>query len=284
MQRKVPNYLPKASADQLLLGPKAGANRAISVIVRSIICISFFFMIFPAFDLTVSRWFADGSVFVLAEQPVLLGLRQIGLKGSDLIAGTMLLLLGLHILLPRRGTICAPHKPLFVLLSFVASQLLVEVLKVLIGRARPRHLLEFGGHAEFTPVWQFSAACARNCSLPSGEAAAAAAAFSLLVFVPARRRWNATILMAPVLMLIAFNRVLFGAHFLSDVILGWMLTMLVMALIWKWMEPSSKEIDLFFTSIRPSGRVQHTAVGNRSRDRATVAQTACHPRHEDAKR
>lgn len=36
MQRTVPNYLPKASADQLRLGPEAGANRAISVIVRSI--------------------------------------------------------------------------------------------------------------------------------------------------------------------------------------------------------------------------------------------------------
>ncbi|NHF74639.1 phosphatase PAP2 family protein [Paracoccus sp. 12-3] len=213
-------------------------------------------MIFPAFDLAVSRWFADGSVFVLAEQPLLLGLRQFGLKGSYLIAGTMLLLLGLHILLPRRYIPGEPHKPLFVLMSFVASQLLVEVLKALIGRARPRHLLEFGGNAEFTPVWQFSAACARNCSFPSGEAAAAAAALSLLVFVPAGQRWTATIIMAPVLMMIALNRVLFGAHFLSDVVLGWMLTMLVMALVWKWTEPRSERIAMFFTKIRPSGRFQ----------------------------
>ncbi|MFN3273665.1 MAG: phosphatase PAP2 family protein [Paracoccus sp. (in: a-proteobacteria)] len=209
-------------------------------------------MAFPAIDLAVSRRVAQGPVFVLAEHPFLKGLREFGLHGPVCLVAAMLLLLGLHVLLPKRYAFCPPHKPLFVLLSYAAGPgLVVETLKPLIGRARPRQLLEFGGTADFTPVWQFSAACARNCSFPSGEASGAAAALSLLVFVPAKQRWIAAAVLTPVLMMIAFNRVLFGAHFLSDVVLGWLLTMLAMAWIWKWTEVRSKRIDTFFSRTRP---------------------------------
>lgn len=248
MRRTVPSYLPKASANASPPDARTGVDRALAVIARSIIWISFIFMIFPAIDLAMSRWVAQGSVFVLAEQPFLKGLREFGLHGPTYIVIAMLLLIGLHVLLPKRHEICAPHKPLFVLLSFAAGPgLVVETLKVLIGRARPRHLLEFGGTADFTPVWQFSAACARNCSFPSGEASGAAAALSLLVFIPERQRWIAAVVLTPILMLIAFNRVLFGAHFLSDVVLAWLLTMLAMAWIWRWTDARSKSIDTFFT-------------------------------------
>lgn len=252
MRRTVPSYLPEASADVARHDARTGVDRALDVIARSIILVSFVFVVFPAIDLTVSRWFTEGSAFVLAEQPFLKGLREFGLRSPKYIIGAMLLLIGLHVILPKRYAFCEPHKPLFVLLSFAAGPgLVVEILKFLIGRVRPRNLLEFGGNADFTPVWQFSAECARNCSFPSGEAAAAAAALSLLVFVPARLRWSASIALTPVLMLIAFNRVLFGAHFLSDVVLGWLFTMLAMAWIWRWTEARSKRIDEFFTRARP---------------------------------
>lgn len=253
MRRTLPGYLPDVSANVSRHDARTGIDRALTAIVRSIVWISVIFMIFPAIDLAVSRWFAEGSVFVLARQPFLKGLREFGLRSPVYILSAMLLLIVLHIFLPKRHAFCEPHKPLFVLLSFVAGPgLLGETLKALIGRARPRHLLEFGGSADFTPVWQVSAACARNCSFPSGEASGAAAALSLLVFVPEKQRWIAAIILTPVLMLIAFNRVLFGAHFLSDVVLGWLLTMLAMAWIWRWTDARSHRIDKVFTRTRPS--------------------------------
>lgn len=213
-----------------------------------IVWTSFIFIVFPVIDLAVSRWFAEGQVFILAEHPFLKGVRDISRKGQFYIVAAMLLLIGLCIFLPKRYRFCPLHKPLFVLLSFASGPVaVVEILKALIGRTRPRDLIEFGGTGDFTPIWQFSAACSRNCSFPSGEAAAAAAALSLLVFVPKRSRSLAALILTPCLILIAVNRVFFGAHFISDVMLGWLLTMVTTAWIWRWIEARSNVIDNFLT-------------------------------------
>ncbi|WP_313664668.1 phosphatase PAP2 family protein [Shinella sp.] len=247
MQKAVSSDLLKFSIRQ-----PSTADKALTVLGTSIICVSFFFMIFPMVDLAVSQWFARDQVFVLAEQPFLQAVRRIGRDGQIYLIGAMLLLMGLQAFGPKRYEFGPPHKPLFVLLSFaVGPFIVVHVLKFLIGRVRPRDLYEFGGSADFTPVWQFSAACSRSCSFPSGESSAAAAALSLLVFIPARLRGITALAMVPFLLMIAFNRVLFGAHFLSDIMLGWLFTMFAMVLIWRWMEPRSDAICRFITRARP---------------------------------
>lgn len=233
------------------LAVQSNTDRALAVIGTSIIWISFVFVVFPELDLLVSRWFADDGIFFLADDPFFRGLRDNSRQAQPYLLGSMILLIALHRFLPRQMMVCAPHKPLFVLLSFAAGPLLaVQILKIVIGRERPRALAEFGGTADFTPVWQFSAACSRSCSFPSGEASAAAASVSLLILVPAKFRQAVAILLMPCLLLIAFNRVIFGAHFLSDVMLGWLLTIFVMGLVWRWMEARSGTIDRFFTHPR----------------------------------
>lgn len=259
MRKFASNDLPTVRVDKKQPNTQSNTDRALAVIGTSIVCVSFFFMVFPLADLAVSRWFAEGQVFVLAEQPFLLALRGLSREVTRYIIWAMVLLIGLRTVAPKRYRFCPPHKPLFVLMSFAAGPgLVVEILKVLIGRARPRDLLEFGGSADFTPVWQFSVACSRNCSFPSGEAAAAAAALSLLVLVPVKLRGGAAIMLTPCLVFIAFNRVLFGAHFLSDVVIGGLLTMLAMAWVWRWIEARSKQIDKLFTPAFFFGRTPAT--------------------------
>lgn len=233
MRNSVPGRALRPFAPPAARAPRSEFDHWTVTLARGTIVVSFVFMALPAIDLAVSGWFFDGSVFGLADQPVLKALRQIGLKGPFILIGLMVLLLCLRTLPALHQLICAPRKALFVMSSFVSGQILVEVVKPLIGRARPRNIIEFGGDAEFTPLWQISSQCGSNCSLPSGEAAAAAAGLSLLVFVPARHRSGVAIILAPILWLIAFNRVLFGGHFLSDVILGWLLTVLAMVWLWK---------------------------------------------------
>lgn len=210
-----------------------GVDRAIIHLMRAMLLVSFLFMIFPMIDLAVARFFARGTEFTLSGHPVLMGLRQIGLKAPLIAMAAMALMIVLALL--RSGKLSREKisRPLFVLLSLVTGQLVVETLKPLIGRARPRQLIEFGGDAVFTPVWQFAAECSRNCSFPSGEATGAASMLALLVFVPKKYLAFVAAGYAPLLMLIAFNRVMFGAHFLSDVMLGWLITMLAMAWIWR---------------------------------------------------
>ncbi len=228
----------------------ANTDGGLAVIGMLIVWTSFIFVVFPMLDLAVTRLFAHGRVFWLMENPFLKGVRDISRQSQTYLLPGMALLIALRAFLPGRFRICPPHKPLFVLLSFAAGPLvIVQILKVVIGRVRPRELVEFGGTADFTPVWQFSAACARNCSFPSGEAAAAAAALSLLVFVPAKHRWIAAAILTPCLLFIAFNRVIFGAHFLSDVMLGWLLTMFAMIWIWRWVDGNARAIDRFFARL-----------------------------------
>ncbi len=237
------DYWNSPSGDAGLSQPAAPSSTdgAIAVIGASIVWVSFVFVVFPDLDLMVSRWFVEGQTFFLGDNPFLREVRDISRQAQPYLIGSMIMLIALHKFLPHRMRFCSPHKPLFVLLSFAAGPLLVvQTLKVLIGRVRPRALVEFGGTADFTPVWQFSAACSRACSFPSGEASAAAASLSLLVFVPARLRWAAAIILVPCLVFVAFNRVILGAHFLSDVVLGWLLTMFVMAWVWRWMEAQSR--------------------------------------------
>ncbi|NLR98247.1 phosphatase PAP2 family protein [Rhizobium sp. P38BS-XIX] len=225
-------------------------DKAVALIGMLILSTSFVFVVFPRLDLTVSRLFVHGSAFWLMENPFLQAVRDVSRQSQIYLLPFMALLIALRAFMPLRFCFCPPHKPLFVLLSFAAGPLvIVQTLKILIGRVRPRELVEFGGTADFTPVWQFSAACSRNCSFPSGEAAAAAAALSLLVFVSARYRWAAALILTPCLLFVAFNRVIFGAHFLSDVMLGWLLTMFVMVWIWRWVDANAKAIDRFFTTL-----------------------------------
>ena len=229
---------------------QATADSEFAVIGMLIVWTSFVFVVFPKLDLAVARLFAHGHAFWLVENPWLKAVRDIARQSQPYIVGAMAVTVVLHVFLPRRLRFCPPHKPLFVLLSFAAGPLLiVQTLKVAIGRVRPRDLIEFGGTADFTPVWQFSGACSRNCSFPSGEAAAAAAALSLLILVPARRRWIAAAIMVPCSLIVAFNRVIFGAHFLSDVMLGWLLTMFAMAMIWRWIGANSRAIDRYVTRL-----------------------------------
>ncbi len=219
-------------------------THALTVTGWLIVGVSFIFTVFPTIDLTVSSWFAKDGNFILGDNVLLRGFRDYSRLLTKVIMWSMVLLTALCIACPRRLGPCAAHKPLFVLTSFFAGPVaVVEALKFAIGRARPRHLVDFGGSADFTPVWEFAAACSHNCSFPSGEAAGAAAALSLLVFVSPKYRALTASMVTPVLSFVAINRVAFGAHFLSDVVLAWLITLFIMLLIWRWMQGRSQNVD-----------------------------------------
>jgi membrane-associated PAP2 superfamily phosphatase len=113
--------------------------------------------------------------------------------------------------------------------------LVVNLLfKSLWGRARPVQIDQFGGDAAFTPAWVISDACQSNCSFVSGEGSSAAWIVGvLLVVTPAR--WRPAVLPLGLVYALALsmNRLAFGGHFLSDILLSWALTALVMAGVYR---------------------------------------------------
>ncbi|MBF0268349.1 MAG: phosphatase PAP2 family protein [Alphaproteobacteria bacterium] len=100
---------------------------------------------------------------------------------------------------------------LYALLVMVTSGLLVNLLKYLIGRIRPRHLFEQGmyGFEPFNTQWGMN-------SFPSGHSQAIFAAMMALYFI--YPRYDAAYLVLA--FLIALSRVMITVHYLSDTVMG----------------------------------------------------------------
>ncbi|MFN3668984.1 MAG: phosphatase PAP2 family protein [Brevundimonas sp.] len=209
--------------------PTASSDASLAVLVFVALATSLFFHVFPGVDVSVSRWFHDAADgFVLAESPTLRALRS----SSTWVMGGALLLTLFHLIghalagqIPGR----AARRSLWLLSCLVVGPgLLVNgLLKEHWGRPRPNGTDIFGGEAPFQKVWVISEWCERNCSFVSGEASSAAWLVAAALIAPRRVRTAATALAAIYAFALSINRVAFGGHWLSDVLLAWLLSALV---------------------------------------------------------
>ncbi|MDR6434707.1 phosphatase PAP2 family protein [Brucella pseudogrignonensis] len=225
----------------------------INLAITALLASSFLFIIFPNLDLAIIRIFANGHNFPLSENWILLAIRDANRRSMIYLLTVMIIFIALYSIKPHKFNFFRPHKAFFVILSFLIGPFLtVQLLKGFIGRARPRGLLEFGGTADFTPVWQYAAQCGRNCSFPSGEAATAAATLSLIILLPIKWRWIGFSVLTPTLIFASFNRVMFGAHFPSDVIVAWAIMCCLMTWLWQRITNNSEQIDSLIESLGSS--------------------------------
>lgn len=97
------------------------------------------------------------------------------------------------------------------------------ILKSFSGRPRPLDTEFFGGAFNFVPVGDFTGACMSNCSFVSGEAAAAGWMLCLALWIQGRFRKALIAALVTVSVVASLLRVVMGAHFLSDVMLGWLI-------------------------------------------------------------
>ena len=182
----------------------------------------------PNLDLAASRVFYAGDGHFAGKGPA-------GFLARDLARVTPLLLFaGLAILyvVRRLGWIAARYAPDGRSLAFLALSLalgpglLVDgILKEHVHRPRPLEVREFGGRQDFQPYYRLAGPCLRNCSFPSGEAAAAfwLVAPASLAPLPLRPALTAAALLFGAAT--GLSRMSFGGHFLSDVIGGGVITL-----------------------------------------------------------
>ncbi len=98
-------------------------------------------------------------------------------------------------------------------------------------RARPMDVVEFGGQRQFTPALQQTNQCQDNCAFTSGHVACGFFLASLMLLHPRRRwAWLGTGVGAGFLLGIA--RMSVGAHWLSDVLWAFPITLASSALVW----------------------------------------------------
>jgi len=94
------------------------------------------------------------------------------------------------------------------------------------GRARPKHILEFGGDKAFTAPLIIADQCDHNCSFSSGHAAMGYYFSAISYVISAPYRNIAFIAGVALGSIIGFGRVLQGGHFLSDVLFSGLFIMI----------------------------------------------------------
>lgn len=109
--------------------------------------------------------------------------------------------------------------------------LINQVIKPFWGRPRPFQTELYGGFEEFTPAGGFSDACASNCSFVSGDVASFTWMLWIVPFVPEDYRRPLFWIILSAAIIIAVLRIAVGRHYPSDVIVGGLSSLIVIALV-----------------------------------------------------
>ena len=96
----------------------------------------------------------------------------------------------------------------------------VSFLKSFWGRSRPKEIIDFGGQELFTPWYSISNSCETNCSFISGDASVGFFILSLY-FLTKNIMYLYTALILG--FFIGLIRVSLGAHFLSDILMAFII-------------------------------------------------------------
>ncbi|MEH6834990.1 MULTISPECIES: phosphatase PAP2 family protein [Falsihalocynthiibacter] len=189
----------------------------------------------PSIDLWVAGLFynSETGVFPAAQSPFALGVRSVMMNAMLLFPVVALIFLLLNLWKRNLLGVTPLMWGKILALFLLGPGLLVNgILKSYWGRARPAYITEFGGDAAFTPPFQITDQCARNCSFVSGEASGAVAvAIGIFVLtsassnpVTARNLRRFAIFFAIVG---SGMRVAMGRHFLSDTIFAVLFVLLI---------------------------------------------------------
>ena len=230
-----------------------------------ILLVSAFFLLVPEADIWVSSLFYNAKRgFTLAKDRGLGLFRRSGDIVVTLVAIGLVASVVVKLVWPRRPSIVPPNVVLFLVTTLILGPgiLVNSILKDHWGRPRPVMVENFGGDAPYVPVWQITDLCASNCSFVAGEASSAIwLTVALALIVPAGMRVPITAAAFAYAVLLSLNRIAFGGHFVSDVVLSWGLTLLVMAIAWrfmvasppKWLENERLEAGLTRVGLRFRG-------------------------------
>jgi lipid A 4'-phosphatase len=234
--RSSPNTATPA-ADGRMTGV-GGLRIAAYVLLAIVALVTAITLIGPNIDLALARLFAapGPTRFPAAGNSIVGALRDRGMVASVVCAGCVVLALLRY--LPART---AAYLTTAYLLG---PGLLVNViLKSHWGRPRPAEVIEFGGALPFVNWWDPGGACPSNCSFISGEAAAAAWLFGPAMLAPRRWRPLTMSLAAAFFVLTSALRLAAGGHFLTDVVIAGLSSVLVLLALRPLFFPKAMRTD-----------------------------------------
>jgi len=213
----------------------AKSDPLLTAFLAAILATSMYFWFFPEVDLAVSRWFfSPDDGFVLSGDSKLLWLRA----SSTWALAAVTIGIFAKILwdtINTRLTWSRVRTPVWLLsgLALGPGLLVNGLLKEHWGRPRPIEIDAFGGDAVHQLVWVISDWCDGNCSFVSGEASSAAWLVAVALVMPKPIRFAATAATLIYAASLSLSRIAFGGHFLSDVVLAWLICGLVFAILYR---------------------------------------------------
>ncbi len=225
------------------------------------------FALRPEIDLAVTHLFYDGGGFI--------GQTPLERFGRDFFRVTPFVVLALYALLwllkrLDRWRFWAPSgRAMIFLIATLAigPGLVVNLsLKDHWHRPRPINTQNFNGPAEFKPWWDDAGACKKNCSFVSGEAASGFWMVAPAMVLPPPARGGALVAAFAFGVGASLLRMAFGGHYLSDVLLGALVTLIIVEIARMLMWPRGE--DPAGPDLAPAER------GGRSRTAAEVVEAA----------
>ncbi len=185
----------------------------------------------PAIDLEIARLFFDPVTrrFPAGTHPYVTMLRDHGYVSIITSLGFVIAALTTKFL-PRVRLNVSGRVAIFLVGSLALGPgLLVNVvLKDHWHRPRPAQVTEFGGDKPYVNWWNPGGQCGRNCSFASGEASTAAWMFGPAMLAPPPWRVAAMGAAAVFAVTTGLSRMAMGAHFLTDVLFGALISVLVL--------------------------------------------------------
>ena len=216
-------------------------SRALAIYVALAALTLGVFALWPNLDLSVAHYFYDGRGFA--------GRDSLARFGRDVFRVTPFIVLTAFAALwfaKRRGMALrwAPsgRAVIFLIATMaIGPGLIVNLgLKDHMHRPRPVQTQEFNGPSPFQPWYEDEGQCKKNCSFVSGEAANAFWMVAPASILPTP--WRGPAIVGAFLFGIgaSFLRMAFGGHYLSDVLLGGLIALIVIEIARLMLWPKGK--------------------------------------------
>ena len=209
-------------------------DRVLAALAAALVAVGLVFALWPQIDLATTQFVFDRFGF-LGSGEYVRDLRDMLRLAPFWLLGGLVLLWALRRFTGRDWPAPSLRALVFLGASLaVGSGLIVNLgLKDHSHRPRPVHVRDFGGDQEFRPWWRFDGACKKNCAFASGEAASGAWMVAPALLAPPP--FEGLAMTAAVVYAVATSglRVLFGGHFLSDVLMGALISALVVMAMWR---------------------------------------------------
>lgn len=226
------------SSDHVPAGPSAiqpvMQSPALFACIILIINVSAIFWIFPALDhAATGLFYSKETWFPIRTDPIWMAYRRFGIEFSLAVSISVIALVGIRILFWKLPAVLSGRKLAFLISTALLGPGLVVnlLLKDFWGRPRPHMVEDYGGKMPYTKVWEITDRCSDNCSFVSGEAASSIWLLTFVFLVPKEMRMGLIMFVGLLTATLSTNRIAFGGHFLSDIIISWSLMLFIILLM-----------------------------------------------------